>query len=327
MPGYGIALALSFFVPDIYTAIAFDSGGVASGPMTATFMLQFVMGASSALGGNILRDAFGVVALVAMMPLLSIQAVGFVYERRAKRAAVAPEHYGDFDIVELLGRMRHELCDLHHRAGAARRSSRTCAGELGLPLTVTLHGRGTAVQSMLDLLGIESNERRVVLTIADAEKTAALIAAQKRRLHIGVPGHGIVIAVPIKSVGGGNTVAYLNGGRSPKYTPDLSCAYELIIAIANEGGTDAVMNAARAARSQRRHGPSRQGDRRKGRTEILQHLHRGGEGGHSYCLCGGAEGRDHALHSAQGWAGQRRRRHRLLAPGLGRGGLRSAGGR
>ena len=75
----------------------------------------------------------------------------------------------------------------------------------------------------------------------------ALIAAQKRRLHIGVPGHGIVIAVPIKSVGGGNTVAYLNGGRSPKYTPDLSCAYELIVAIANEGGTDAVMNAARAA--------------------------------------------------------------------------------
>ena len=77
------------------------SGGVASGPMTATFMLQFVMGASSALGGNILRDAFGVVALVAMMPLLSIQAVGFVYERRAKRTAAAPEQYGDFDIVEL----------------------------------------------------------------------------------------------------------------------------------------------------------------------------------------------------------------------------------
>ena len=69
--------------------------------MTATFMLQFVMGASSALGGNILRDAFGVVALVAMMPLLSIQAVGFVYERRAKRTAAAPEQYGDFDIVEL----------------------------------------------------------------------------------------------------------------------------------------------------------------------------------------------------------------------------------
>lgn len=101
VPGYATALALSFFVPDIYTAIAFDSGGVASGPMTATFMLQLVMGASIALGGNVLRDAFGVVALVAMMPLLSIQLVGFLYERRAKRTAREAPVYGDLDIIEL----------------------------------------------------------------------------------------------------------------------------------------------------------------------------------------------------------------------------------
>lgn len=101
VPGYATALALSFFVPDIYTAIAFDSGGVASGPMTATFMLQLVMGASIALGGNVLRDAFGVVALVAMMPLLSIQLVGFLYERRAKRPAREAPVYGDLDIIEL----------------------------------------------------------------------------------------------------------------------------------------------------------------------------------------------------------------------------------
>jgi hypothetical protein len=100
LPGYIIALSLSFFVPDIYTAIAFDSGGVASGPMTATFMLQFFMGTSAALGGNVLTDAFGVVAMVAMMPLVSIQLVGFVYERKSKSAAVT-ETYGDFDIVEL----------------------------------------------------------------------------------------------------------------------------------------------------------------------------------------------------------------------------------
>ena len=76
MPGYGIALALSFFVPDIYTAIAFDSGGVASGPMTTTFLLPFAMGACEAFGGNILTDAFGIVALVAMTPLLTIQLLG-----------------------------------------------------------------------------------------------------------------------------------------------------------------------------------------------------------------------------------------------------------
>ena len=100
VPGYAIALILSFFVPDIYTAIAFDSGGVASGPMTATFMLQFVIGASVALGGNVLYDAFGVVAMVAMMPLISIQTVGFIYDRKEKVAEVK-EEYGDYDIIEL----------------------------------------------------------------------------------------------------------------------------------------------------------------------------------------------------------------------------------
>lgn len=101
IPGYTTALILTFFVPDIYTAIAFDSGGVASGPMTATFMLQFFMGASIALGGNVLQDAFGVVALVAMMPLVSIQLVGLFYERKQKRTKETTVVYGDYDIVEL----------------------------------------------------------------------------------------------------------------------------------------------------------------------------------------------------------------------------------
>ena len=102
VPGYALALILTFFVPDIYTAIAFDSGGVASGPMTATFMLQFMMGASTALGGNVLQDAFGVVALVAMMPLISIQMMGVLYGRRKPAAQPEPE-YGDDEIVELWG--------------------------------------------------------------------------------------------------------------------------------------------------------------------------------------------------------------------------------
>lgn len=102
VPGYTAALILSFFVPDIYTAIAFDSGGVASGPMTATFLLQFMVGASTALGGNVLRDAFGVVAMVAMMPLISIQAVGLVSKLKEKRLGTAEEEkYGDLDIVEI----------------------------------------------------------------------------------------------------------------------------------------------------------------------------------------------------------------------------------
>ena len=129
-----------------------------------------------------------------------------------------------------------------------------CA-ELTIPMNVVLHAHGTAVRSMLDILGIESNEKRVVLSIANQEKTKALISEQKRRLFIGVPGHGIVVSVPVKSIGGGKTVAFLNGSQQPaKYTPELNYSYELIVAIANEGRTDLVMNAARSAGATVLHG-------------------------------------------------------------------------
>ena len=84
IPGYLIALTLTFFVPKIFTGIAFDSGGVASGPMTTTFLLPFSMGACEALGGNVLTDAFGIVAMVAMTPLLTIQTLGLLYRFKQK---------------------------------------------------------------------------------------------------------------------------------------------------------------------------------------------------------------------------------------------------
>ena len=93
IPGYFISLALSLFVPPVYTAIAFDSGGVASGPMTSGFILPFATGVCMAIQGEgaVLRDAFGVVALVAMTPLISIQLLGFkavVTERIQERRAM-----------------------------------------------------------------------------------------------------------------------------------------------------------------------------------------------------------------------------------------------
>ncbi len=84
LPGYGLALGLSFVTPHIFTAIAFDSGGVASGPMTATFLLPFAMGACDAVGGNILTDAFGIVAIVAMTPLITIQLLGLLYRLKTR---------------------------------------------------------------------------------------------------------------------------------------------------------------------------------------------------------------------------------------------------
>ena len=96
IPGYIIALVLSRMVPDIFIGIAFDSGGVASGPMTSTFLLPLSIGVCEALGGNLMTDAFGVVALVALTPLIAIQLMGLVYKAKtAKRTQSVPAAIAD----------------------------------------------------------------------------------------------------------------------------------------------------------------------------------------------------------------------------------------
>ncbi len=110
IPGYALALVLTFFAPEIFTAIAFDSGGVASGPMTATFLLPLATGACTALGGNVVTDAFGVISMVAMTPLISIQLLGVTYkrkERQAREAAASSavseklDWFDDYEIIVL----------------------------------------------------------------------------------------------------------------------------------------------------------------------------------------------------------------------------------
>ncbi|MBR6528658.1 MAG: DUF1538 domain-containing protein [Firmicutes bacterium] len=110
LPGYAIALGLTFISPKIFTAIAFDSGGVASGPMTATFLLPFAMGACESIGGldRIVTDAFGVVAMVAMTPLITIQVLGVVHKIKSKKEAAIKlkmqeniSVYTDEDIIEV----------------------------------------------------------------------------------------------------------------------------------------------------------------------------------------------------------------------------------
>ena len=101
--GYIIAIALSFIVPPTFTAIAFDAGGVASGPLTATFMLPFAMGICIALGGNIMTDAFGLVAMVAMMPLITVQIMGVVSTVKTSKVTHIDvrTRFKDDEIIEL----------------------------------------------------------------------------------------------------------------------------------------------------------------------------------------------------------------------------------
>lgn len=101
IPGYLAALAMSFFVPHVFVGIAFDSGGVASGPMTSTFLLPLTMGACTALGGNVVTDAFGVVALVALAPLIAIQIMGLLYDHKVKRELKSAYPVLEDRIIEL----------------------------------------------------------------------------------------------------------------------------------------------------------------------------------------------------------------------------------
>lgn len=87
IPGYIISMILMLFSPDMFTGIAFDSGGVASGPLTSTFVLSFTIGAAGGAGGS--SDSFGVIALVAMMPLIAIQIMGIIFKRKTSRQSTA----------------------------------------------------------------------------------------------------------------------------------------------------------------------------------------------------------------------------------------------
>ncbi len=121
---------------------------------------------------------------------------------------------------------------------------------LEVPISLNLYGRGTATKRTLDLLGIDSKQRRVVMCIADSKKAEQLMALQRRHLYMDAPGNGIVLSIPIKSIGGRKTMSYLsdaNVQQIPKSEPFQNYSHELILVIANEGYTDMVMDAAREA--------------------------------------------------------------------------------
>mgnify|MGYP002347655075 CR=1 FL=1 len=89
LPGYAIALAMSFSVPKLFVGIAFDSGGVASGPMTATFILAFAQGAADAIeGADVIVDGFGMIAMVALTPLIALQILGMIFKQKSRRRGI-----------------------------------------------------------------------------------------------------------------------------------------------------------------------------------------------------------------------------------------------
>ena len=89
LPGYIISLGLMFFAPKLFVGIAFDAGGVATGPLTATFILAFVQGvAAKTAGADLVLDGFGVIALVALAPIITLQILGIIFKIKTKKGGV-----------------------------------------------------------------------------------------------------------------------------------------------------------------------------------------------------------------------------------------------
>jgi len=89
LPGYLISVIMTYFVPKLFVGIAFDSGGVASGPMTATFILAFAQGAAEKIeSANVLIDGFGIIAMVALTPLITLQILGFIYKIKSRKGGL-----------------------------------------------------------------------------------------------------------------------------------------------------------------------------------------------------------------------------------------------
>ena len=138
-------------------------------------------------------------------------------------------------VMSIVARARHEAMeDIVH--------------SLKLPFALTLYAKGTATSEHLSLHGLAPTEYALILTVADAEQTRKLMRTAKVRMFIDIPGNGIMMSVPLKSVGGGRTMAYLTDNKTVTgEKPAMNTTHELIMVILNEGCSDMVMAAARPA--------------------------------------------------------------------------------
>lgn len=117
----------------------------------------------------------------------------------------------------------------------------------GAGLVLTKLGQGTATSEQLERFGLDATAKAIVSAVADAEQTRQIFKAAKRKLFIDIPGNGVMMAVPLKSVAGGRTLGYLTDSTQTGGKPAMDFSHELIMVIMNEGYSDTVMDAARGA--------------------------------------------------------------------------------
>ncbi len=131
-----------------------------------------------------------------------------------------------------------------HERGEAMNTLYRAAGLRGI---LSMPGHGTATSEHLAIYGLDATEKYVISGVGNGDEAEGLIKSAKRKLFIDIPGNGVMLTVPLKSVAGGKTLAYLTDEQKLGGAPRMDFEHELIIVILNEGYSDFVMDAARAA--------------------------------------------------------------------------------
>ena len=131
-----------------------------------------------------------------------------------------------------------------HERGEAMNTLYRAAGLRGI---LSMPGRGTATSEHLAIYGLDATEKYVISGVGNGDEAEGLIKSAKRKLFIDIPGNGVMLTVPLKSVAGGKTLVYLTDEQKLGGAPRMDFEHELIIVILNEGYSDFVMDAARAA--------------------------------------------------------------------------------
>ena len=182
----------------------------------------------------------------------------------------------------------------------------------GLHLILSMPARGTATSEHLAIYGLDATEKCVIAAVGSAQEADSLIRSAKRKLFIDIPGNGVMLTVPLKSVAGGKTLSYLTDDLKAGGAPNMNFEHELITVILNEGYSDFVMDAARG----RRHGAARQGHGRHARRKILQRQPCRRKGYDLHHRPQGRKGRHHALDQRAGRSRHQSGRDLLLAADL-----------
>lgn len=233
LPGFLAAVLLSFRSDPVFVGIAYDAGGVASGPITATFVLAFAQGAAAMTPtADVMADGFGVIAMVAMAPVLSINLLGAVFRRKEERLPGAAASVARAKPAALPGKIEFYDCLVAIvNRGLAQRAVEI-SREAGAGGATILHGRGSGTHDMR-LFHMEiQKEKEVIFWLTDARISDAIAARLYEELDLGGEGGGTVFVFPSGAYGLDAPMAIgLGEEEGPKKTglsPGASTAQEVL---------------------------------------------------------------------------------------------------